>query len=132
MEKSGYFEILGKCYFTDEVHRNFDGSQAHCKEIFSLGGRLFEPRNETTNVEVVGKMWAGTTWAKYPWIGITDRSSRGNYKYESDNGHLTVSSRWRAGEPSDENQHCVEFCNSRGDWCDGSCSWRKYCFCEGT
>ena len=52
IEKSGYFEVLGKCLFTDNITRNFDDSQAHCKEIFPLDGKLFEPRDQTTNEEV--------------------------------------------------------------------------------
>ena len=52
IEKSGYFEVLGKCLFTDTIKRNFDDSQAHCKEIFPVDGRLFEPRDQSTNEEV--------------------------------------------------------------------------------
>ena len=44
--------MLGKCYFTDTIGRNFDDSQEICKEMFPLGGQLFEPRDQTTNEEV--------------------------------------------------------------------------------
>ena len=47
-----YFGVLGKCYFTDTIGRNFDDSQELCREMFPLGGQLFEPRDQTTNEEV--------------------------------------------------------------------------------
>ena len=90
MEKPGYFKVLGKCYFADKISRNFDNSQAHCKEVFPLGGQLFEPRDLKINEEV------GKAQTKYhgsgAWIGITDRINQGSYKYASDSGSLTISS----------------------------------------
>merc|ERR1711971_1255116 len=107
-----YFEVLGKCYFTDTIRRSFDESQAHCKEVFPLGGRLFEPRDETTYKEVLKDRYKS-----YLWIGITDRSSQGIYQYLSDNGQLTVS-QWLSGQPGSDSEHCVVICKSHGDWCD--------------
>ena len=127
LEKSGYFEVFGKCYFTDTIKRSVDDSQAHCKEIFPLGGQLFEPRDEATNREVIKNRYKGSTW-----IGITDRSSRGSYRYESDNGPLTVS-QWSSSEPNGDNERCVGFCsNSRPTWCDYPCNWAFLALCERT
>ena len=126
LEISGYFEMRGKCYFTDTITRNFDNSQAHCKEVFPLGGQLFEPRDDTTNKEVMKNRYKGATW-----IGITDRSSQGIYRYESDNGQLTVS-QWYSGEPNGADQHCVVIINSNGDWYDTECSGSLYSLCERT
>ena len=130
IEKPGYFEVLGKCYFTDSSQRNFDKSQAHCKEIFPLGGRNFEPRDQTTNKEVA-KAYKELTNNNYAWIGITDRSSQGNYQYESDNGELTVS-QWKSGEPNSDRERCGILCNSSGDWCDYRCSFTSRHICERT
>ena len=76
--------MLGKCYFTDKIKRNFDDSQAHCKEVFPLGGKLFEPRDETTNKEVLKAFERYHGDFSDTWLGITDRISQGSYKYESD------------------------------------------------
>ena len=133
IEKPGYFEVLGKCYYSDKIERNFDDSQANCKEIFPLGGKLFEPRDETTTAEV-GKAYRKFNGNRQTWIGITDRSSQGIYQYETDNGNLTVS-QWATSNPnrpSDDNHHCVALCNSSSDkWCDTSCSNNLYPLCEG-
>ena len=131
IEKSGYFEVHGKCYFTDSTLRNFDDSQAHCKEIFPLGGRLYEPREQTAYEEVrkFKKRYHGHT--SIAWIGITDRISHGEYRYASDNGHLTIS-QWCSGEPNGSNEHCVIMYKSTDDWHDFSCSGQLYHFCERT
>ena len=126
LKKPGYFGVLGKCYFIDNMARNFDDSQAHCKQVFPNGGRLFEPRDETTNKEVIKNRYN-----VFRWIGITDRISQGNYRYESDNGQLTVSQWWQ-GQPNDDNHHCVYFCGSNGNWCDQDCSASEYSLCERT
>ena len=130
IEISGYFEVLGKCYFTDKIKRNFDNSQAHCKEIFPLGGRLFEPRDETTNEEVV-KAKKGYFVGGRVWFGITDRTSQGSYRYLSDDGQLTIS-KWHSGQPSEDYERCVIMCSSSGEWCDYPCSSIGYHFCERT
>ena len=132
IEKTGYFEVLGKCYFTDTIKRNFDHSQAHCEEIFPFGGRLYEPRDLATNAEV------GKAHQKYhgnrsdAWIGITDRISQGTYQYASDNGHLTIS-RWFSGEPNNDGARCVVYgYGSTGVWFDDYCSAQEFYFCERT
>ena len=124
MEKPGFFLALGKCYFTDTIKRNYDDSQAHCNEIFPHGGQLFEPRDETTNKEVLKNrlQCCGT------WIGITDRYSHGSYRYESNNGHLTLSL-WIPNEPS-PNEHCVIICNTSGEWNSVPCSMAFWQICE--
>ena len=142
IEKPEYFEVRGKCFYTDNTTRNFDDSQVHCKEIFPHGGRLFEPRDVSTKEIVKAYKRYNNDSVPSAWIGITDRSSQGNYRYESDNGQLTVS-QWRSGQPNDDNDHCVILCNgSNGEWCDYACSESEnsanyqfiasYPFCERT
>jgi len=126
-----YFEVHGKCYFTDKIARTFDGSQAHCKKVFPFGGRLFEPKDLSTNEEVqkAGIRIYGDTGA---WIGITDIISQGSYKYASDNGNLTISP-WSTSlynEPDNDNHRCVNIYQSK--WYDASCSFTKYSLCERT
>ena len=131
LEKSGYFEVHGKCFFTDTILRNFDDSQAHCKEIFPLGGRLFEPRNLTTNMRVRESRLEVFGPDSHAFIGITDRRIQGNYQYESDNGQLIVS-QWYSVEPNSDNEHCVTICHSSGGWCDDPCSSPHLHICERT
>ena len=132
IEKSEYFEVFGKCYFTDKIKRNFDDSQAHCKKIFPLGGRLFEPRDEATNEEVV-KVESKIHGSNLAWIGIIDRISQGSHRYSSDNGQLTLS-QWGSGEPGGGTERCVRTCShhSSGNWCDYECSGQWYHLCERT
>ena len=123
------FEVLGKHFYTDKITRNFDDAQAFCKKIFPLGGRLYEPRDETTNEEIIKNRY------KPSWIGITDRISQGSYLYESDNGQLTISPPWHPGQPNRGNQRCVRFCESskwQGKWCDQSCFSLRHSICERT
>ena len=133
-KKPRYFIVLGKFYYTDNIKRNFDNSQANYKEIFPIDGKLFEPRDQTTNEEVAKaneNYHSGGTggWAKWAWIGIKDKSSQGIYEYLNDNGPLTTS-QWALGEPSNDNKYCVVICNSNGDWCDQECSLARYHVCE--
>ena len=48
---------------------------------------------------------------------------------------MTVT-QWSTGNPkrpSDDNHHCVGFCNGSSDeWCDESCSFKFTPLCEGT
>ena len=81
----------------------------------------------------VGKVQLGYHGAnnRWAWLGITDRSSQGSYRYESDNGDLTTS-RWHPGEPNSEDEHCVHLCASAGNWCNRDCSVKVYTLCERT
>ena len=124
--------MLGKCYFTDKIKRNFDDSQAHCKEVFPLGGKLFEPRDETTNKEVLKAYKRYHGEFSNTWLGITDRISQGSYKYESDNGQLTIS-KWSEGQPNYDSERCVISLNSSGAWNDYPCSGYNFLhICEST
>ena len=86
------------------------------------------PRDKTTNKEIAKATYRTGKWY---WIGITDRSIQGSYKYSSDNGTLTTS-RWGNDRPSNDAKDCGVMCNSNGYWCDESCSTTKYYVCEGT
>ena len=136
IEQPEYFEVRGKCFYTDNTTRNFDDSQAHCKEIFPHGGRLFEPRDVSTKEIVKAyKRYHGSV--RSAWIGITDRSSQDSYQYASDNGQLTIF-QWARNQPNCKSScKCLSFCRNNGDWCDMPCSFAgnsagNYHVCERT
>ena len=70
---------------------------------------------------------------KTRWIGLTDSSVEGIYKWESDNSPVNYT-HWARGEPNDfrGRQDCISVYGGRlaGFWDDDFCDSEHYYICE--
>ena len=100
--------IQGKCYAFENVVRNFDDTQARCRQIFgnNIGGKIFEPQSDQVMLEVL--KYAKNIWEpKSPqiWVGITDKTSEGIFVYYSNGQSHRLP--WGFVSSNDPNRNCL-------------------------
>ena len=128
-EGDGYVIILERCYYIEKEALNNADAMINCQNRngFAYNGRLFEPRDSTTNHQVIesAKMISQST--KF-WIGINDLGTEGTFRYTT--GGDLVYTNWANGEP---NNHGVEDCGETWTgtiWNDGKCDHKQPSICE--
>ena len=101
-------------------------AKAICK---GLGRQLFEPTQSSDNKKVteLAKVKGVTSF----WIGIHDKTTEGEFTYES-NGKKIGYKNWSEGEPSNSgnNEDCVMGGWSKGAWNDYNCGSKLSFVCE--
>ena len=93
--------INGHCYYIGvDIKISYNAAMSKCQNIFGPGfiGRLFEPRLKKTHDLVIAAALVaqGSAFTKRYWIGINDKSSEGQFHYES--GGSLVWSNWGSGQ----------------------------------
>ena len=87
--------LKGTCYYVEKKLLSIGEAIANCQETLP-NGRLFEPRDETTQNSVLAaalEIWPSPS--RPYWIGINDTLSEGHFQYLS-GGNLTFSN-WYPG-----------------------------------
>ena len=130
-EGDGYVIILERCYFIEKESLNNSDAMINCQNRngSAYNGRLFEPRDSTTNYQVIesAKMISQST--KF-WIGINDLGTEGTFQYTT-GGDLAYTN-WANGEPNNANsdgEDCVET-YSDATWNDQHCTDQIPSICE--
>ena len=130
-EGDGYVIILESCYYIEKEALNNADAIKNCqtRNGFAYNGRLFEPRDSTTNHQVIesAKMISQST--KF-WIGINDLGTEGTFQYTT--GGDLVYTNWANGEPNNANfdgEDCVET-YSDATWNDQHCTDQIPSICE--
>ena len=130
-EGDGYVIILESCYYIEKEALNNADAIKNCqtRNGFTYNGRLFEPRDSTTNHQVIesAKMISQST--KF-WIGINDLGTEGTFQYTT--GGDLVYTNWANGEPNNANfdgEDCVET-YSDATWNDQHCTDQIPSICE--
>ena len=100
-EGDGYVIILKKLYYIEKESLNNADAIVNCQNRngFTYNWRLFEPRDSSTNYQVIesAKMISQST--KF-WIGINDFGTEGTFQYIT--GGDLVYTNWSNGEPNDK------------------------------
>ena len=97
-----------KCYAFENVNRNFDDTQARCRQIFgsNIGGKIFEPQSDQVMLEVL--KYAKGIWEPISpqiWVGITDKTSEGKFVYYSNGQSHTLPCGFIS--TNDSNKNCL-------------------------
>ena len=107
--------------------QNYATANQTCKDI---GGKLAEPRNQTTNEFFTDLANEKGIVYEY-WIGINDISEEGKFVYES-NGEQITWTNWGPGEPNNAPPKragdCVRL--KEGKWWDQGCEKFHPFVCE--
>lgn len=86
-------------YFHNIEIRSFDDAQKVCSDKFKKygfnNGRIYEPRNEETFVEIytLAEEFANYTTLQL-WLGLHDNEKDGEFRYDSDNELPTIEIPW--------------------------------------
>ena len=104
--------------------KSFDDAAKHCIQI---GGKLFEPKSEKENDDVIDSFETLQFW-----LGIHDNEEEGHFKYQSDNSELEFE-KWYSGEPNNINneENCARVVHgSEHQWNDIPCHLLSPFVCE--
>ena len=112
---------------------NYADAMVNCKNQFKHkhghgNGKLFEPRDSSTNTQVLESAYLISPSSFH--IGINDRDSEGTFQYAT--GGDLVYTNWLRGYPKNgEPNDCAETWDIT-KWNDGSCYHRQTSICEMT
>ena len=123
-----WIKIGTKHYSFNTDRKNYTDARASCIE---QGGRLFEPRDESTNSDVIKA--ANDIFIFYNhgfWFGINDFLLENHFVYTSSEEPLTWTN-WSLDQPDDDldNEDCGEIL-SNGKWNDYHCYLGMTYVCE--
>ena len=117
---------------------NYADAQLNCQDKFGnwVGGKLFEPRLNSTNILVYAEAanFKSETIDDF-WLGINDLAIQGQYVYASD-GQDVVDGMWTSGQPNTASERCVGYYNlgsqydSNAGWWDRPCSKKYFSICQ--
>ena len=136
--EANYRVIDGHCIYFEANTLEFDKAQENCATKFS-GGRLFEPRSKSINDKVVKAIKEVTGIDnKWFWIGITDKTTEGVWRYESTGTKVSDSMTlpWISGRGNRGTfDNCVMTYSEPGHsyfqkWGDSDCQYYRYSICE--
>ena len=83
--------INGKCLFYEQKRFDHSAAQENCGGVLP-NGKLFEPADEAEN-DLVYKELKFMFGASYIRIGINDKSSEGNFTYDSSGKSIFISNK---------------------------------------
>ena len=95
------------------------------------GGKMFEPKSEKENTEIAAL--AKEKGATKIWIGVHDKTTEGNFEYQSDSSKCKFT-KWAAKKPDNMKacsggEDCVEM-QENGEWNDVNSEEEKAFVCE--
>jgi len=131
VDKPNYIMVNGKCLFYEQKRFDHSAAQENCGGVMP-NGKLFEPTDDAEN-ELVYKQLRFMFGASYIRIGINDKSSEGNFTYDSSAESVPMGP-WVNGQPDGGlAQNCVVYGNyGDGGWLDYFCTGRLTSICEST
>ena len=112
---------------------NYANAILNCQKKFGLNnnGRLFEPKDSSTNDQVINTATVILATRRPVHIGINDLTTEGTFQYAT--GGDLVYTNWSNGEPNNGSgiEDCVETRWDHGTkWNDGSCADLQPSICE--
>ncbi|XP_060593187.1 perlucin-like protein [Ruditapes philippinarum] len=126
--KDGWIPYQGHCYHIGYgTDLTFSEARAYCQHRGSYLVRLDTFAEYTFLAGILKKTNAGHTW-----MGLTDISHEGIWRWFDTKEHATFSD-WGAGEPNNDKgaEDCVHFgYNQNYKWNDVSCSFKLRPLCE--
>lgn len=112
---------------------NITDAMVNCQNQFGSGntGKLFEPRDISTNDQVI--TFAKEISTSKMHIGINDIATEGTWQYAT--GGDLVYTNWGSGEPNNGGdggivEDCVETWHLGTTWNDGKCYQEQPSICE--
>ena len=95
------------------------------------GGKMFEPKSEKENAEIAAL--AKEKGATKIWIGVHDKTTEGNFEYQSDSSKCKFT-KWAAKKPDNMKacsggEDCVEM-QENGEWNDVNAEEERAFVCE--
>ncbi|XP_015776212.1 PREDICTED: uncharacterized protein LOC107354273 [Acropora digitifera] len=123
----GWVYYGSSCYLFSDVRKKWVDAKTTCRQ---LGGTLLkiDDANEQHFIS-----WKLAKFWKTNWIGLTDSSVEGRYRWEGDNSPVNYTN-WARGQPDDYGgvEDCISVYGggSTGLWNDDYCDSEHYYICE--
>ena len=91
--------VNGNCYYINRDRLNINDAKKSCQTAFSskFVGRLYEPKDRATHESVINAANEAMGFGGWLWLGINDKSSKGQFQYFTTGGNLLFA-KWKTGQ----------------------------------
>ena len=134
---SKYELVDNKCVYFEKTSLNYDKAIENCKEKLKDygGGILYEPNSIAEQKRIVNRAYEhGLNW--WAWSGVTDKTSEGQYTYNSNGQPINFTPDWHGGYGSNgRSNNCIEIAvtapdhSSYSEWADIPCTDTRSSIC---
>ena len=98
-----------KCVYFEKTGLNYDNAIKNCQEKFKDyggGGILYEPNSIAEQKRIVDMAYE--RWSGWAWIGVTDKTTEGQFTYNSNNQQINFTPDWSgSGGSVDRSINCI-------------------------
>ena len=128
---SKYALVDNKCVYFEKTTLTYDQAIENCKEKlkdYGGGGILYEPNSIAEQKRIVDMAYEHFSgyWA---WIGVTDKTTEGQFTYNSNNQPINFTPDWYAGGGSrGQSDNCIMIfvTSPSGSYYRGSPTYTKW------
>ena len=133
-DDSQFDVINNRCVCFETTKLTYDQAIENCKEKlkdYGGGGILYEPNSiaeQKRIVDMAYERWSDSYWT---WIGVTDKTTEGQFTYNSNNQPINFTPNWHVsvGGSRGRRQNCIIMYvdapsgSSYSKWLDDSCTY---------
>ena len=135
---SRYGLMYGRCVYFEKTGLNYDQAIENCKEKFKHyggGGILYEPNSigEQKRIVDMALEHGSRSWH---WIGVTDKTTEGQFTYNSNNQPINFTPDWHPGTGSyGRSNNCIMILVDSpsgtyySEWFDYDCTSTRHSIC---
>ena len=129
--------VDNKCVYFEKISLTYDKAIENCKEKlkeYGGGGILYEPNSIAEQKRIVDMAYERSS--SWYWIGVTDKTTEGQFTYNSNNQPINFTPDWYPGGGSrGQSNNCIMmYVNSlsgsyHSEWYDTDCTSTRRSIC---
>ena len=107
---SQYGLMDGRCVYFEKKSLTYDKAIQNCQEKLKDygGGILYEPYSIAEQKRIVDMAYERGIAETWTWIGVTDKTTEGQFKYNSNNQQINFTPDWSgSGGSVDRSINCI-------------------------
>ena len=106
------FKIINnRCVYFEKTSLDYDKAIENCKEKlkdYGGGGILYEPNSIAEQKRIVDMAYEHSFGSNWAWIGVTDKTTEGQFTYNSNNQPINFTPDWHGSSGSRGRSHnCI-------------------------
>ena len=127
---SKYALVDNKCVYFEKTTLTYDQAIENCKEKLKGYGEgiLYEPNSIAEQKRIVDMAYERWSFSDWAWIGVTDKTTEGQFTYNSNNQPINFTPDWHSdGGSRGQSYNCIQMyvtspSGSSSKWYDTYCT----------